>query len=200
MQTGSSALHAVGTGEGNVFPFIRPIHFIAFSFHEEDKIFPTQALFHGFPDVVHQSELPALTFLRCTVLSGGQVLSPALVRLQHTQSMGLADLIAELAKLFQCAWVLPQLLSVSVTDGVDYKVGMDMGSVAVSGHQNLMSRPCLLCKLLGDFMSLYRCDGFFGGEGLDVLIEVHTVQLVIGCLGCFKLGDRIEAVTVDAAD
>ena len=35
---------------------------------------------------------------------------------------------------------------------------------------------------------------------MNILIEVHAVQLVIGCLGCFELSDSIEAVTVDAAD
>ena len=183
-----------------MFPFLCPIHFIAFSFHKVDKIFPTQALLHGFPDMVHQPELPALTFLRCAVLPGGKVLSTALVRFQHTQSMSLADLITELAKLFQSAWVLPQLLSVFIADGVDHKVGMDMGSVAVRGYQYLMPRPCLLCKLFCDLVSLYRCNGFSGGEGLDVLIKIHAVQLVIGRLGCFKLGDSVEAITVDAAD
>ena len=200
MQSGSSALHAVGTGEGDVFPFLCPIHFIAFSFHEDDEIFPAQALLHGFSDVVHQSELPTLTFLRCAVFSGRQVLSTALVWLQYTQAMGTADLIAELAKLFQSAGVLPQLLSVFIADGVDDKVGVNVGSVAVRGYQYLMPRPCLLRKLLSDFVSLCRCDGFFGGEGLNILIEVHAVQLVIGRFGCFKLGDSVETVTVDAAD
>lgn len=200
VQAGSSALHAVGTGEGDVFPFLCPIHFIAFSFHKVDKIFPIQALLHGFPDMVHQPELPALTFLRRTVLSGGQVLSPALVRLQHTEAVSLADLITELAKLFQSAWVLPQLLSVFVTDGVDDQVGMDMGGITVSSHHHLMSGPCSLRKLFGNLVGLLRCDGFSGREGLYILIEVHADQLVIGCFGCFKLGDRIEAVTVDAAD
>ena len=162
VQAGSSALHAVGTGEGDVFPFLCPIHFIAFSFHKVDKIFPVQALLHGFPDMVHQPELPALPLLRCAVLSGGKVLSTALVGFQHTQSVSLANLIAELAKLFQSAGVLPQFLSVFVTDGVDHKVGMDMGGIAVSGHQHLMSRPCLLRKLLCDLVSLCRCDGFSG--------------------------------------
>ena len=112
MQSGSSALHAIGTGEGDVFPFLCPIHFITFSVHEDDEIFPAQALLHGFSDVVHQPELPALPLLCCAVLPGGKVLSTALVGVQHTQALGLADLIAELTKLFQCAWVLPQLLSV----------------------------------------------------------------------------------------
>ena len=127
-------------------------------------------------------------------------MSTALVRFQHTQSMSLADLIAELAKLFQSTWVLPQLLSVFKTNRIDYEVGMNMGSIAVSSHQNLMSRPCLLCKLFCNLVSLYRCDVFSGRERLDVLIEVHAVQLVIGCLGCFKLGDSVETITVNTAD
>ena len=86
-----------------MFPTLCPIHFIAFSLHEDDEIFPAQALLHGFPDMVHQPELPALTFLRCAVLPGGKVLSTALVGFQHTQSVALADLITELAKLFQSA-------------------------------------------------------------------------------------------------
>ena len=162
MQSGSSALHAVGTGEGDVFAFLCPIHFIAFSVHEDDEIFPVQALLHGFSDVVHQSEFPALPLLRCAVLPGGKVLSTALVRFQHTQSMSLADLIAELAKLFQSAWVLPQLLAVFITDRVDNEVGVNVGSIAVGGNQHLMSRPCSHRKLLCDLVSLCRCNGFSG--------------------------------------
>ena len=75
-----------------------------------------------------------------------------------------------------------------------------MGRIAVSGHQHLMPRPCLLCKLFCNLVSLCRCDGFSGREGLDVLIEIHAVQFSVSCFGRFKLGDGIEAVTVDAAD
>ena len=180
VQTGPSALHSIGTGEGNVFPFIRPEDLVAPFLHEGNETLTACTLLHGFSDVVHQTELPALALLRRPILSGRNVLSTTLVWFQHSQSMSLADLITELAKLFQRAWVLPQLLSVFKADRVDHEVGMNMGSIAVSRHQHLMSRPCSFGKLLGDFMRLCRRDGFSGREGLDVLIEVHAVQLSIG--------------------
>ena len=162
VQPGSSALHSVGTGEGNVFSFVCPEDLVALFLHEGDETLTASTLLHGFSDMVHQTELPALALLCCPVLSGRKVLSTALVGFQHSQSMSSADLITELAKLFQCAGVLSQLLSVFQADGVDHEVGMNMGSIAVSGHQHLMSRPCLFCKLLGNLVSLCRRDGFSG--------------------------------------
>ena len=81
-------------------------------------------------------------------------MSTALVGFQYTEAVSLADLITELAKLFQSTGVLPQFLSVFKTNRVDYEMGMNMGSIAVSGHQHLMSRPCLLCKLFCNLVSL----------------------------------------------
>ena len=109
VQTGISALHSIGTGEGNVFSFIRPEDLVALFLHEGNEALATCTLLHGFSDVVHQTELPALALLRRPILSGRKFLSTALVGFQHSQSMSSADLITELAKLFQRAWILPQL-------------------------------------------------------------------------------------------
>lgn len=183
-----------------MFPFLCPEDLVALFMHKGNESLTAVTLLHGFSDMVHQAELPALALLCCPVLSSRNLLTALLVRLQHTQSMGLTNLIAELTKLFQRTWVLPQLLSVFITDRVDNQMGVDMGSIAVSCHQHFMPRPCFFSKLLRNFMSLCRCDGFSGREGLDVLIEIHAVQFSVSCFGRFKLGDGIEAVTVDAAD
>ena len=183
-----------------MFPFLCPENLVALFLHKGNEALTACTLLHSFSDMVHQAELPALTLIRCTILSGRNLLTALLIRLQHTQSMGLTNLIAELSQPLQGIRVLAQLLAVFITDRVDNEVGMDMGCIAVGSHQNLMPRPCLLRKLLGNLMGLYRCDGFYGREGLDILIEVHAVQLVIGGFGCFELGNRIEAVAVDTTN
>jgi hypothetical protein len=80
VQPGSSALHSVGTGEGNVFPFVCPEDLIALFLHEGNEALATYTLLHGFSDVVHQTELPALALLRRPILSGRNLLTALLVR------------------------------------------------------------------------------------------------------------------------
>jgi hypothetical protein len=63
VQAAPPALHAVGTGEGDVFPFCCPLDFIAFALHEDEEILFGSAFLHGIADVVHQPELPALPLL-----------------------------------------------------------------------------------------------------------------------------------------
>ena len=64
VQTASSALHSIGTGESDILPFICPLDLGAFAFHEDDEILFALAFLHGITDIVHQTELPALPLLR----------------------------------------------------------------------------------------------------------------------------------------
>ena len=70
MQATVPALHSIGTGEGDVLPFIRPLDFIAPALHLPDKFFLAAADLHGLGHIVHQPELPALTL-------GGDPVLPA---------------------------------------------------------------------------------------------------------------------------
>ena len=67
------ALHPVGTGVGDVFSFVAPPYFVASPLHLTDKIFPADAPFHGFSDVVHQPEFPALPLPGCPVFPVGHL-------------------------------------------------------------------------------------------------------------------------------
>ena len=64
------ALHSIGTGEGDVLPFIRPLDFIAPALHLTDEFFFITADLHGLGHIVHQTELPALAL-------GGDPILPA---------------------------------------------------------------------------------------------------------------------------
>ena len=79
MQILSSALHSIGTGESDILSSILPSNFVAFSLHEENKILTAAAFLHGIGDIVHQTELPALTFLRSPPFTGRHLLAAALV-------------------------------------------------------------------------------------------------------------------------
>ena len=106
MQTASSALHSIGTGEGDILPFICPLDFVSFSFHEDDEILFTLTFLHDVADIVHQPELPALTFLRCPPLSGGHLLAAALVLGQDGESVGHADIITDQSQELQGVGIL----------------------------------------------------------------------------------------------
>ena len=100
VQTASSALSSVGTGEGDVLPFLRPPDFVAPALHKDDEVLLAPALLHGVTDVVHQTELPALALMCSPPFSGGHLLTAALVLRQDTESVSLADFIADLTQDF----------------------------------------------------------------------------------------------------
>ena len=95
MQTASSALHSIGTGESDILPFICPLDFVSFSFHEDDEILFALTFLHGIADIVHQTEFPALPLPRCPPFSGGHLLAAALVLGQDGESVGHADIITD---------------------------------------------------------------------------------------------------------
>ena len=200
MQTVSPALHSIGTGEGNVFPFRRPFDFVAFALHENNEILTAAAFLHGFANIVHQPEFPTVAVLCGAILPGGELLTAARIGLQHLETVGLADLIAEGPQLFQRVGILPQFLSGLKADRVDDEVGMDVRCIAVRGHQDLVSGPCAGRKLLRKRMRLSGRDILLRREGLDILVKVDAIQLPIGRFGRREFCDSVRAVTVDAAD
>lgn len=200
MQTASPALHSVGTGKGNILPFLRPFDFVAFALHEVDKIFFVQTSLHGVLDMIHQPELPTVTVLCGTILPGGELLAAAHIGLQHWEAVGLAELIAEGPQLFQRVGILPQFPAGLKVDRVDDEVRMDVRCIAVRGHQDLVSGPCAGRKLLRKRMRLPGREILLRGEGLDILVKVDTVQLPIGCFGRREFRNGVRDVTVDAAD
>ena len=135
VQATSSALHSIGTGEGNIFSFVCPLDFVAFAFHQKNKIFLAGAAFHCLTNVVHQVKLPALTFLCRTVFSGGHLLTAALILGQGTEAVSHTDIITDTPQILQSVGILPQLVTIHEADGVDYKMGMDMLGIAMGGHQ-----------------------------------------------------------------
>lgn len=135
VQAAAPALHSIGTGEGDVLPFLCPLHFVAFAFHQKNKIFLAGTAFHCLTNVIHQPELPALTFLCRTVFSGGHFLTAALIFGQDTEAVSHTDIIANLLQILQGVGILPQLVTIHEADGVDYKMGMDMLGIAMGGHQ-----------------------------------------------------------------
>ena len=183
-----------------MLPLLRPENFVPGTVHQLYEIFFTSTAFHGFVDVVHQTKLPALVFPGGTVFPCGKFSAALLIRRQDAQVMFLADLVTEAAKLAQSVWILPQLSSVNKADRVDYKVGMDMLGIAVGADLHLISRPCFLRKLSGDFMCLPGRDVLPWMEGLRILIEVDSIQFIVGGFRCQEFRNGIAAIAVDTAD
>ena len=200
VQTASSALSSVGTGEGDVLPLLRPPDFVAPAFHKDDEVFLAPAFLHGVTDVVHQTELPALALLCRPPFSGGQLLPAAIVLRQDTEPVSLADFIADQPQRLQCVGILPELPSGFKAHGVDDEVTMDMIGVTVGGDEDFRTGPGSDCKLLCNLVSLPGRDVLRGFEGLHILVEVDTVHLTVSRLGGFELQNGIPPITVDAAD
>ena len=179
---------------------LRPENFISGTVHQFHEVFFTGAAFHGFIDVVHQTELPALIFPGSTVFPCRKFSAALLIGRQDGQVMFLADLVTDSAKLAQGVGILPELLPVHEAYGVDHEMGVDVLGIAVGADLHLISRPCFLCKRSCNPMRLLGRDVLPGMEGLNVLIEVDAVYLVVGSLGCQKFCDGIVAIAVDTAD
>ena len=93
------ALHSVGTGEGDVLPFIRPLDFISPALHLLDKFFLVAADLHGLGHIVHQPELPALALCGDPVLPAAHALTAFFIGRQDGQTMLPAQFIADGTKL-----------------------------------------------------------------------------------------------------
>ena len=183
-----------------MLPFIRPENLISGTVHQFQKVLFAGTALHGFIDVIHQTELPALILPGGTVLPCRKFSAALLIGRQDGQVVCLADLVADAAKLSQGVWILPQLSSVNKADRVDHEVGMDVLGIAVGADLHLISRPCFLCKRSCNLMRLLGSDILPGMEGLNVLVEVDAVQFVVGSFRCQEFRDGIAAIAVDAAD
>lgn len=162
VQPASPALHSVWAGKGDVLSFLRPADFIAGAVHQLDKILLIRACLHGFADVVHQLELPALALLRRPVLTGGHFSAAPFIRRKNVEAMGLTDGVTERPELPERVGILPQLLARFKADRVDDKVGMDVLGIAMGTDLNLMPRPGLSRKFLCDLVGLQGCNFFLG--------------------------------------
>ena len=200
MQTASSAHHSIGTGESDILPFICPLDFVSFSFHEDDEILFALTFLHGIADIVHQPEFPALPLLRCPPFSGGHLLAAALVLGQDRETVCHTDIIADHPKEFQGVGVLPELQSSLEVYGVDDEVTMDMVGIAVGSDENFRTGPCAGSEFHGDLMRLLGSDILRGFEGLHILVEVDSIHFSVSCLGRFKLQNGIHPIAVDTAD
>lgn len=123
-----------------------------------------------------------------------------LLRLENGKAVGCAELVAQLAELFQCVGTLPQFLSVLEADAVDDEVRMRMGRVAVGGDQNLVARPGLCRDLQRDLVRPGVGDALLRGEGLDVLIEIDPVGFAPALLGQKKFRQSVVTGAVDAGE
>lgn len=200
MQTASSALHSIGTGESDILPFICPLDFVSFSFHEDDEILFALTFLHGIADIVHQTEFPALPLPRCPPFSGGHLLAAALVLGQDRETVCHTDIIADHPKEFQGVGVLPELQSSLEVYGVDDEVTMDMVGIAVGSDEDFRTGPGTGSEFHGDLMRLLGSDVLRGFEGLHILVEVDSIHFSVSCLGRFKLQNGIHPIAVDAAD
>ena len=198
MQLVAPAFHPIGAGIGDVLPLVAPPDIVTPPLHLADEILPARTDFHGFTDVVHEAEFPALPLPGGTVFSGGHFLPALLVRRQNREMVRHANLVADLPELAEGVGVLVELLPCLKADGVDDEVGVDMPGIAVGGHLHLMPRPGLRRELQTDGMGLGIGDVLPWRKGLDILVKVDAVQLVVGSLGGEKFREGMIAVAVES--
>ena len=148
------ALHSIGTGEGDVLPFICPLDFITPALHLPDEFFLTAADLHSLGHIVHQTEFPALALCGDSVLPTAHPLTTFFIRRQDRQAMLPAQFIADGTELLQSVGILPQFVTIHEADGVNDKMRVDVFGIAVSGHLHLMSGPCFHGELSGNVVSL----------------------------------------------
>ena len=196
MQLVAPAFHPIGTGVGDVFPIVTPPDLVSPPLHLADEILPAHTHFHGFPNVVHEAEFPALPLPGGTVFSGCHFLPALLIGRQNREVVRHADFVADLPELAEGVGVLAELLPGLEADGIDDEVGVDMPGIAVGGHLHLMPRPGLRRKFQPYAMGLGIGDVLPWGKGLDILVKVDAVQLVVGGLGGEKFREGILAVAV----
>lgn len=200
MQFFTPALHSAGAGVGDGFSLVTPQDLIPPVLHLSYEVLPAGAGLHGFSNVVHQPEFPALPLSGYPVFPGSHFPSAALILGQDGEVVSPTDLVTDLPELPQGGRGLVQLHSSFKADRVDHKVGMDMLGIAVGGHLHLMPRPRLLGKLQSDGVGLLIGDVFSGREGLHILVEIDPIQLVISGLGNHKFAERIGAAAVHSTD
>ena len=95
VQAAAPALHSIGTGEGDILPFIRPLDFVFFTLHQKNEIFLAGTKFHCLTNVIHQPEFPAITFLRRTVFPGAHALAAFLIGRQYGKTVSQTQLVAD---------------------------------------------------------------------------------------------------------
>ena len=200
MQIASSALHSIGTGEGDIPSPIFPSDLVAFSFHQNDEILTAAAFLHGIADIVHQPELPALPLLRCPVFSGGHFLAAALILGQDGEAVRHADIVADQPQELECIGILPQLHPRLEVYRVDDEVTMDVAGIAVGGDENFRTGPGTHREFQSNIMRLLGRDILCGFEGLHILVEVDAIHFSVNCLGCFELQNGIHPIAVDATN
>lgn len=198
MQFIASALHPVGAGVGDIFPLLAPPNFVPPPLHLPYEIFPAHTGFHGFSNVVHQPEFPALPLPGGPVFPVGHLSSAPLIGGQNRELMLHTDLVADLPKLPQSGGCLVELHPGFKADGVDHEVGMDVLGITVGGYLHLMPRPGLCGKLQTDGVGLLIGDILLRRKGLNVLVEIDAIQLVISGLGSEKFHEGIGAVAVQS--
>lgn len=200
MQFFAPAFHSIGTGVGDGFPLVAPQNLIPPALHLPDKILPAGALLHGFSDMIHQSEFPALPLPGGTVFPGRHLPSAVLILGQDGEVMRPAKLVTDLPELPQGVRGLAQLPPGLETDRIDHKVGVDMLGIAVGGHLHLMPRPRPLSELQTDGVGLLVGDVLSGGKGLHILVEIDSIQLAVGGFGSEKFREGSDSIAVHPAD
>ncbi len=118
--------------------------------------------FHGFPDVEHEPEFPALPLPGGTVFPVAHFPSAPLIGGQNGEFVFHADLVTDLPELPQGGGCLAELHPGFKAYRVDHEVGMDVLGIAVGGHLHLMPRPGLGCKFQPDCVGLFIGDVLVG--------------------------------------
>ena len=134
----------------------------------------------------------------CPVFPVTHLPSAPLIGGQNGEFVFHADLVADLPELPQGGGGLAELHPGFKADGVDHEVGMDMLSIAVGSYLHLMPRPGLGGKFQTDGVCLFVADVLHGRKRLNVLVEIDTIQFVVGGLGGQEFREGIGAVAVQS--
>ncbi len=108
-----------------------------------------------------------------------------------------AERVRDLAELRQVRLFKVELPAALEADGVDDEVRVDVLTVRVGGHDDLVVLP-LLCQLQCDPVRQLRCDGFLRMEGLDEVIVHPAAVFSVLQLGADELGAAGVCLAVHA--
>ena len=114
--------------------------------------------------------------------------------------MGLTELIGDPTEVFNVGWPLMEHAAGVKADGVHQKVGVEVLCIQVSCDKHLAVGPGLRSEFPGELMGFLGCDAFFGGEGLDIVVEPHGALLVISLPGQKEFQVREKGIAILTAE
>lgn len=185
---------------GDALAAVRPLDGVALTLHQLDELLPVDGVLHGFVDLDGQLDLPALAPQGGVVLRLTDSRSLLLPGFTDGQAALQAQLVREVTELGQVVLPEVELPPGLEADGVHDQVRVDVVTVRVRGHDDLVVWPLRLRQLQRDLVRRLRRDRLVRVEGLDE-VEVHlAVALAVLQLRADEFRVAALGLAVQAGD